>query len=153
MANKNAKPSKENSKNTKKVKNEKNKKSFWKDFKAELKKVVWLSPKQLANNTIAVLTIVLLTALIVFVLDLSFEAMNKYGVNQLKKVISTSNTVENSNNETENTAENTGSADTNETPENQENQEQNNESSNEENNNQAESGENSTENPEAQNNE
>lgn len=149
MANKNAKPSKENSKNTKKVKNEKNKKSFWKDFKAELKKVVWLSPKQLANNTIAVLTIVLLTALIVFVLDLSFEAMNKYGVNQLKKVISTSNTVENSSNETENT----GSADTNETPENQENQEQNNESSNEENNNQAESGESSTENPEAQNNE
>lgn len=150
MANKNAKPSKDNSKNSKSAKNEKNKKSFWKDFKAELKKVVWLSPKQLANNTIAVLTIVLLTALIVFVLDLSFEAMNKYGVNQLKKVISTSNTVENSSNDTENTTENNENANTNETPENQE---QNNESTNDQNNNQTENGQSNTENAEGQNNE
>ena len=48
----------------------KNKRHFWKDFKAELKKVVWPTPKQLINNTVAVVTIVLITAAIVFVLDL-----------------------------------------------------------------------------------
>ena len=33
-----------------KKENSKNKKSFFKDFKAELKKVVWPTPKQLFNN-------------------------------------------------------------------------------------------------------
>lgn len=66
----------------------KNKKSFFKDFKAELKKVVWPTPKQLVNNTVAVITVVLITAVIVFVLDLAFESMNKYGVDKLKNVIS-----------------------------------------------------------------
>ena len=66
----------------------KNKKSYFKDFKAELKKVVWPTPKQLVNNTVAVITVVLITAVIVFVLDLAFEAMNKYGVDKLKNVIS-----------------------------------------------------------------
>ena len=46
--------------------NAKNKKSFWKSFKAELKKVTWPTPKQLANNTSAVIAIVVLTAIIVF---------------------------------------------------------------------------------------
>ena len=72
----------------------KNKKSYWKDFKAELKKVVWPSPKQLVNNTIAVVTIVLITAAIVFVLDLTFETLNKYGVEKVKQVIENSQTVE-----------------------------------------------------------
>ena len=44
---------------TNKKENSKNKKSFSKDFKAELKKVVWPTPKQLLNNTVAVITIVL----------------------------------------------------------------------------------------------
>ena len=66
----------------------KNKKSFFKDFKAELKKVVWPTPKQLVNNTVAVITVVLITAVIVFVLDLAFESMNKYGVDKLKNVVS-----------------------------------------------------------------
>ena len=66
----------------------KNKKSYFKDFKAELKKVVWPTPKQLVNNTVAVITVVLITAVIVFVLDLAFESMNKYGVDKLKNVIS-----------------------------------------------------------------
>ena len=66
----------------------KNKKTFFKDFKAELKKVVWPTPKQLVNNTVAVITVVLITAVIVFVLDLAFESMNKYGVDKLKNVIS-----------------------------------------------------------------
>ncbi len=67
--------------------NNKNKKSFSKSFKAELKKVIWPTPKQLLNNTVAVITIVLITAAIVFVLDLTFETLNKQGVNRIKEVI------------------------------------------------------------------
>ena len=110
-------------KNNKKE-NSKNKKSFFKDFKAELKKVVWPTPKQLVNNTVAVITIVLITAAIVFVLDLTFETLNKHGVDKVKESITQiedskeeintqtdSNTVttdENSNNETtENSANET----------------------------------------------
>ena len=73
-------------KNNKKE-NNKNKKSFFKDFKAELKKVIWPTPKQLVNNTVAVITIVLITAAIVFVLDLTFETLNKYGVDKVKESI------------------------------------------------------------------
>ena len=47
-------------------KENKTKKHFLKDFKAELKKVIWPTPKQLVNNTSAVLAIVLITAVIVF---------------------------------------------------------------------------------------
>ena len=72
---------------TNKKENNKNKKSFAKDFKAELKKVVWPTPKQLVNNTIAVITIVLITAAIVFALDLTFEALNKYGIEKIKGVV------------------------------------------------------------------
>ena len=77
----------------KKQENSKNKKSFFKDFKAELKKVVWPTPKQLVNNTVAVITIVLITALIVFVLDLAFETMNSKGIEKIKDVISTENEI------------------------------------------------------------
>ena len=79
-------------KTNQKEKNSKNKKSFFKDFKAELKKVVWPTPKQLVNNTVAVITIVLITAIIVFVLDLAFEFINKQGVEKVKEVITSSNT-------------------------------------------------------------
>ena len=98
--------------------NNKNKKNFWKSFKAELKKVIWPTPKQLFNNTVAVVTIVLLTTLIVFVLDLAFESMNKYGVNKLKDTISSSNTT------SENTAKNI-TDENSETIENTENSENN----------------------------
>lgn len=81
-------------KDKKEVKNSKDKTSFMKSFKAELKKVSWPTPKQLFNNTVAVLTIVLITAIIVFVLDLTFESMNKYGINKIKEVISNSTTNE-----------------------------------------------------------
>lgn len=84
-----------------KNKDNKNKKSFFKGFKAELKKVVWPTPKQLVNNTSAVITIVLITALIVFVLDLTFETINKNGVDKIKEVIET--TQEDSNNTSEET--------------------------------------------------
>ncbi len=74
----------------------KNKKSFFKSFKTELKKVVWPTPKQLANNTFAVIAIVLITVIIVFVLDLAFNSINKFGVEKLKETISnTTSTTEN----------------------------------------------------------
>ena len=97
MAKKETKTSKENNKN---------RKSFFKGFKAELKKVIWPTPKQLLNNTVAVITIVLITAAIVFVLDLTFEAINKKGVNKIKEVVATNSTSENDttqNTESENT--------------------------------------------------
>ena len=83
MAKKDAKAKKENNKN---------KKSFFKDFKAELKKVNWPTPKQLLNNTTAVVTIVIITAVIVFVLDSVFKTLNKHGVDKIKEVIVTENT-------------------------------------------------------------
>ena len=100
----------------------KNKKSITKDFKAELKKVIWPTPKQLLNNTIAVVTIVLVTAAIVFVLDVAFESLNKHGVNKVKEVISTNNstTQENTTNETNNSGEKASSSET-ENTENTEN--------------------------------
>ena len=68
-----------------------NKKSFGKDFKAELKRVIWPTPKQLLNNTVAVITVVLITAAIVFVLDFAFESMNKYGIEKLKEMVDNNN--------------------------------------------------------------
>jgi len=67
----------------------KKKKTFAKDFKAELKRVTWLTPKQLLNNTTAVIVIVLITAVIVFALDFTFKALNTYGINKLKAVVET----------------------------------------------------------------
>ena len=71
----------------KEAKNKKEKKHFFKDFKAELKKVIWPTPKQVVNNTVAVITIVLITAVIVLVLDLVFETMNTYGINKLREAV------------------------------------------------------------------
>ena len=78
----------------KEVKNKKenNNKHYFKDFKAELRKVIWPTPKQLVNNTVAVITIVLITAVIVFVLDVVFEKMNTLGINKIKEAINSSNT-------------------------------------------------------------
>ena len=68
-------------------KENKAKKHFFKDFKAELKKVIWPTPKQLVNNTVAVITIVLITAAIVFVLDVIFDMGNKYGISNLQNIV------------------------------------------------------------------
>lgn len=76
--------------NEKTKKDNKNKKHFWKDFKAELKKVIWPTPKQLFKNTIAVIFIVIVTATIVFVLDVAFDALNTYGINKLKSAVTNS---------------------------------------------------------------
>ena len=105
-------------------KDNKNKKSFFKGLKAELKKVIWPTPKQLVNNTIAVITIVLITTLIVFVLDLAFESLNKYGIDKIKSSIQSiestdsedsSNTTENTTNETTDSDNTTTTEDTTET--------------------------------------
>ena len=106
------------------------KKHFFKDFKAELKKVIWPTPKQLVNNTSAVLAIV-------FVLDVVFDMGNKYGISRLQNVVneeynpaenttsdntSTDNTTsseeENANteNNTENTVEENTTTENNKTP-------------------------------------
>ena len=84
----------------KEEKNIKDKTSFFKSFKAELKKVSWPTTKQLFNNTVAVIAIVLLTALIVFVLDFAFEAINTYGIDKIKS--SVANTLATSNEVIEN---------------------------------------------------
>lgn len=99
-----------------KLDNEKKKnKHFWKDFKAELKKVIWPTKKQLTNNTMVVIAMVLVTAVIVLVLDLVFESLNTYGINKLKEVVqdsAVSNVEENSNEDaTENNNEADDSAD------------------------------------------
>ena len=78
-----------------KEKSNKNKTHFMKDFKSELKRVIWPTPKQLLNNTVTVIVIVLITALIVFVLDLAFENLNKYGIEKLKNVVDTTETTGN----------------------------------------------------------
>ena len=105
---------KKESKNENKVK-----KHFFKDFKAELKKVIWPTPKQLVNNTIAVITIVLITAVIVFALDVVFDLMNKYGISNLQSIVDERFNSEEEANNTEST-DNTDNTDT-ESTENQEN--------------------------------
>ena len=71
-------------------KDNKNKKHFFKDFKAELKKVIWPTPTQLVKSTMAVVFIVVVTAVIVFVLDVVFETINSKGINALKSSIKNS---------------------------------------------------------------
>ena len=93
-----------------KEKEGKERRHFFKNFKAELKKVIWPTPKQVVNNTIAVIVVVLITAAIVFVLDLAFEGLNTYGINKLKGIVQTedtstenvvdTNTIENTDNTT-----------------------------------------------------
>jgi len=71
----------------------KKKKTFFKDFKAELKRVTWPTPKQLVNSTVGVIVITLIVAVIVFILDLAFDSINKYGINGLKNIVEKNNTV------------------------------------------------------------
>ena len=74
-------------KNEKEIKAKKPKSHYFKDMKAELKKVIWPTPKQLINNTVAVVTIVLITAVIVFALDAVFDLGNKYGITKLQSIV------------------------------------------------------------------
>ena len=105
-------------KNDKKEKKEK--KHFFKDFKAELKRVIWPTPKQLVNNTVAVIVIVLITAIIVFGLDFIFQGINHYGIEALKDVVDTRN--EQTENTTLNQEEANEQEESNETTQNNETQ-------------------------------
>ena len=62
-------------------------KHFFKDFKAEIKKVIWPTSKQLVNTTIAIITMVIVVSALVFGLDLAFDAMNKYGLTKLQETV------------------------------------------------------------------
>ena len=68
--------------------NNDNKNNFGKELKAEMKKVTWPSMKKLVNNTSAVISITLVVALIVFVIDLCFENLNKFGIERIKTAVS-----------------------------------------------------------------
>ncbi len=93
--NKEKKVAKTTEKKTVKTEKKENK-HFFKEFKAELKRVSWPTMKQLVNNTTAVIAIVLLVSAIVFILDVVFESLNVYGVDKLKALVtsSSSETVE-----------------------------------------------------------
>lgn len=103
-----------------KKENNKQKRHYFKDMKAELKKVIWPTAKQTANNTVAVVVFTLAIALIVFVLDLVFDFANKNGVvalqEKVKSSYSASNTTEESTDE--NTASEEGSETENSAEEN-----------------------------------
>lgn len=134
---KNVKKESKKKETTKKASNKKDagKAGFFKEFKAELKRVSWPTLKQVVNNTFAVIAIVLIVCLTVFILDVIFESLNTYGVEKLKALVTSSSSetvdveteiVEGENNEvsseaettdatqTENTVENTNTATTNE---------------------------------------
>ena len=74
-------------------KENKNKKHWFKDFKAELKKIIWPNRKELLTNTIVVVVVVAIVSLIVFVLDLIFEGLTSLEVKQLEKIKGDSNVV------------------------------------------------------------
>ena len=118
---------------TKKASNKKdagkkeNKAGFFKEFKAELKRVSWPTLKQVVNNTFAVIAIVLIICVTVFILDVIFESLNTYGVEKLKALVTSSSSetvdveteiVEGENNEVSSEAETTDATQTETTVEN-----------------------------------
>lgn len=96
-------------------------KHFIKDVKAELKKVVWPTSKQMVSNVSAVIIIVLITAVIVFCLDFVFGAINKHGVDRLKENVqknqSQSQVVDNGSADTQNNEENAANVEQNQNAE------------------------------------
>lgn len=91
--------------NTNKKDSKKEKRHFFKDVKAELKKVIWPTPKQLFNNTLAVIVSVIIVGVIVFLLDLCFEKINTFGIEKLKTVVQSSQNEEAENELSDNTTE------------------------------------------------
>lgn len=99
-------------KNSKVKKEKKERSTFFKDFKAELKKVTWPTAKQLITKTIAVIAIVIVISLIVFALDFVFDkgyqtittkAANMINKNEVTQTVDENNTVVESVDATENT--------------------------------------------------
>lgn len=87
------------------LKKNKGNKTFFKDFKAELKKVIWPTPEKLFKDTMTVISISLVIALMVFIFDFAFDKINTYGIDKMKNLISSSSSSEESNNESENKTE------------------------------------------------
>lgn len=108
----------------KEKKETKQKSSYFKEMKAELKKVVWPTPKELANNTAAVIAFVFIIALIVFICDFCFDNLNKYGITKMQEKVQSSF-------QTTNDSENNTSEEQNETSENTNNSEENSENNSE----------------------
>ena len=80
--------------------------SYFKAMRTELKKVTWPTPKELVNNTVAVISFVLIIALIVFVLDTCFNEANK-GVTKLQEKVQTSFNSDEESSEEDSNSENT----------------------------------------------
>lgn len=77
-------------KKDKNIKDKKQTNSFFKEMKAELKKVNWPTPKELFNNTVAVIAFVLVIAILVFLLDFVFRNINQNGVSFIHNKIESS---------------------------------------------------------------
>lgn len=56
---------------------------FFKETKAELKKVSWPTKKQLAHNTLIILVFIIITAVILAALDLGFSKLFEWLTNLL----------------------------------------------------------------------
>ena len=65
------------SKDKKPAKKKKGIVKYFKDAKAEFKKVVWPTPKETTRNTIVVLIMCFIAGLIIFGLDSAFGMLNK----------------------------------------------------------------------------
>ena len=103
---------KENVKKTEKSKKDvKNKRHFWKDFKAELKKVTWPTAKQLVTKTAVVIAIVLIISAIVFVLDFAFDKGYEFIVTKASSSINKDNTTDAEATDTNSTDETTTTED------------------------------------------
>ena len=95
------------------------------EFNAELKKITWPTKHELLENTVVVISMVVIVSLIIFLLDLGFKALSNAeikGVDKIKNSIEASNV--SASNDTENTSSNdvenesSNEVDTNSTSEN-----------------------------------
>ncbi len=77
-----------------------------------MKKVIWPKGRQLFENTVVVVAMVIVVSVLIFVLDLTFKGMKDFQVKQLNKVVASNTTNSNSISET-NTTSNTTTNNTN----------------------------------------
>jgi len=90
----------------KEVKENKKNKNFLKEMRMELKKVSWPTPKELLNNTIEVIVFVLIIAIIVFILDVCFDNINKHGITKIQNKVQSSFKSEDTDSETDSEEDN-----------------------------------------------
>ena len=102
-------------KKEKNVKEKKQKSHYFKDMKAELKKVIWPSSKQTINNTMAVIVFTLIAAIIVFILDTCFNSLNKYAITPLQEKVQSSYQASHPQEETQENSTDANSTEGNET--------------------------------------